>query len=159
RVSDGDGSCHLAAPDDLVAEMVAETVHNMVPSGRSGVRTTLREEWGMAQSANAGEEQYTTARQLVIAKDFEVRRSELSCPGHSLKMMARAASSSADQVMFDLEDGCAVSQKEAARATVAQALNTLDLVGKIRTFRPNGITTRYFYRDLIEIVEVAGRNL
>jgi citrate lyase subunit beta/citryl-CoA lyase len=74
-------------------------------------------------------------------------------------MMARAAASNADQVMFDLEDGCAVSQKEAARATVAEALNTLHFGGKIRTFRPNGITTRYCYRDLIEVVEAAGRNL
>ena len=99
------------------------------------------------------------ARQLVIAKDFIVRRSELTCPGHSMKMMAKAAASEADQVMFDLEDACAVSQKEAARATVAEALNTLDFQGKIRTFRPNNIGTKFFYRDLIAVVEAAGRNL
>lgn len=99
------------------------------------------------------------ARQLVIARDFIVRRSELTCPGHSLKMMAKAAASAADQVMFDLEDACAVSQKEAARKTVAEALNTLDFGGKIRTFRPNNIGTRFFYRDLIEVVEAAGAHL
>jgi citrate lyase subunit beta/citryl-CoA lyase len=113
----------------------------------------------MTEKERAGAELVGQASQLVIAKDFVVRRSELTCPGHSMKMMAKAAASAADQVMFDLEDACAVSQKEAARATVAEALNTLDFAGKIRTFRPNNIGTRFFYRDLIEVVEAAGRHL
>jgi citrate lyase subunit beta/citryl-CoA lyase len=95
----------------------------------------------------------------LAARDALVRRSELTCPGHSPKMMAKAAASSADQVMLDLEDACAVSQKEAARATVIEALNTLDFGGKIRTFRPNDIATRFCYRDVIAVVEAAGRNL
>jgi citrate lyase subunit beta / citryl-CoA lyase len=74
-------------------------------------------------------------------------------------MMAKAAASSADQVMFDLEDACAVSQKEAARRTVIEALTTFDFGGKIRTFRPNGLHTRYCYRDLIDVVEAAGSYL
>ena len=97
--------------------------------------------------------------QMVMARDFVVRRSELTVPGHSLKMMAKAAASNADQVMFDLEDACAVSQKVEARKTVVEALNTLDFGGKIRAFRPNNIRTRFFYRDLIEVVEAAGRNI
>ena len=48
-----------------------------------------------------------------------VRRSELACPAHSLKMMAKAAASEADEVIFDLEDGCAPSQKVAARTTLS----------------------------------------
>src|SRR5258708_26639240 len=95
----------------------------------------------------------------VLAPSDVIRRSQLTCPGHSAKMMAHAAASAADQVMFDLEDACAVSQKEAARATVAEALNTLDFGGKTRTFRPNAIASRFFYRDLITVVEAAGRHL
>jgi citrate lyase subunit beta/citryl-CoA lyase len=95
--------------------------------------------------------------QLVIARDFVVRRSELTCPAHSAKMMAKAAASTADQVMFDLEDACAVSQKVAARQTLIEALRTLDFGDKIRAFRPNNIRTRFFYRDLIEVVEAAGQ--
>src|SRR5205823_15080640 len=49
--------------------------------------------------------------QLVIARDFSIRRSELTCPAHSLKMMTKAAGSEADEVILDLEDSCAVSQK------------------------------------------------
>ncbi len=97
--------------------------------------------------------------QMVLARNFVVRRSELTVPGHSLKMMAKAATSSADQVMLDLEDACAVSQKVEARKTVIEALNTLDFGGKIRAFRPNNIRSRFFYRDLIEVVEAAGRNI
>ncbi len=97
--------------------------------------------------------------QMVLARDFVVRRSELTVPGHSLKMMSKAAASNADQVMFDLEDACAVSQKVEARQAVIEAFNTLDFHGKIRAFRPNNIRTRFFYRDLVEVVEAAGRNI
>lgn len=97
--------------------------------------------------------------QMVRARDFIVRRSELTVPGHSLKMMTRAAASNADQVMFDLEDACAVSQKVQARLTVIEALNTLDFQGKIRAFRPNDVHTRFCYRDLIDVVEAAGQNV
>ncbi|MGH2517169.1 MAG: HpcH/HpaI aldolase/citrate lyase family protein, partial [Ktedonobacterales bacterium] len=113
----------------------------------------------MSEESSAVVDTTAPSSQLVIAKGFVVRRSELTCPGHSMKMMAKAAASAADQVMFDLEDACAVSQKEAARRTVAEALNTLDFGGKIRTFRPNNIGTRFFYRDLIEVVEAAGDHL
>lgn len=95
-------------------------------------------------------------RQLVIARDFPVRRSELTCPGHSLKMMTKAAASDADEVIFDLEDACAVSQKIAARKTVVEALRTLDFKGKLRAFRPNNVKSRFFYGDVIEVVEQAG---
>src|SRR3954451_2130049 len=83
--------------------------------------------------------------QMVLARDFVVRRSELTVPGHSLRMMAKAAASSADQVMFDLEDACAVSQKIQARQTIIEAFKTLDFQGKIRAFRPNNIRTKFFY--------------
>jgi citrate lyase subunit beta / citryl-CoA lyase len=88
-----------------------------------------------------------------------VRRSELACPAHSLKMMAKAAASEADEVVFDLEDGCAPSQKVAARKTLVEAFTTLDFRRKIRAFRTNGIHTKFFYRDLIDVVEGAGRNI
>lgn len=92
-------------------------------------------------------------------ESITVRRSELACPAHSLKMMAKAAASEADEVVFDLEDGCAPSQKVAARKTLIEAFVTLDFRGKIRAFRANGIHTKFFYRDVIEVVEAAGGNI
>ena len=97
--------------------------------------------------------------QLVIAREFSVRRTELTCPAHSLKMMQKAAGSAADEVILDLEDSCAVSQKIEARRTLIEALRTLDFKGKIRAFRPNNIRTKFFYRDLIEVVEAAGQHV
>ncbi|HEY2389742.1 MAG TPA: CoA ester lyase [Candidatus Angelobacter sp.] len=92
-------------------------------------------------------------------RNVTVRRTELACPAHSLKMMAKAAASEADEVVFDLEDGCAPSQKAAARKTLIEALNTLDFRGKICAFRPNGIHTKFFYRDVIEVVEAVGNKI
>lgn len=91
--------------------------------------------------------------------NITVRRSELACPAHSLKMMAKAAASEADEVIFDLEDGCAPSQKIAARKTLVEAFNTLDFRGKVRAFRANGLNTKFFYRDVIEVVEAAGNQI
>src|SRR5579884_1466471 len=88
-----------------------------------------------------------------------IRRSELTCPAHSLKMMAHAAASEADEVIFDLEDGCAPSQKIPARTTLIEAFNTLDFRGKVRAFRPNGIHTKFFYHDVIDVVEAVGNKV
>jgi citrate lyase subunit beta/citryl-CoA lyase len=74
-------------------------------------------------------------------------------------MMAKAAASEADEVIFDLEDGCAPSQKVMARKTLVEAFTTLDFRGKIRAFRLNGIHTKFFYRDVIDVVEAAGSSI
>lgn len=89
-----------------------------------------------------------------------VRRSELTCPGHSLKMMAKAAASEADEVIFDLEDACAVSLKVAARKTVIEAFRTLEFSGgKVRAYRINGVDTHWCYRDLVDVLEAAGQQV
>lgn len=88
-----------------------------------------------------------------------VRRTELSCPGGSPKMAARAAASAADEVILDLEDSVAPSAKESARAAVVEAIRTLDWGDKVVAFRPNGFTSPWAYRDIIEVVEGAGDRL
>jgi len=97
-------------------------------------------------------------KKLVVTSP--VRRSELTCPGHSLKMMAKAAASEADEVIFDLEDACAVSQKDAARKTVIEALGAVPFSGgKVRAYRVNGVETPWCYRDVIDVLEAVGRNV
>ncbi|MGB0486102.1 MAG: aldolase/citrate lyase family protein, partial [bacterium] len=49
-------------------------------------------------------------------------RSILSVPGHSAKMQAKALQSTADLVMFDLEDSVALTEKEAARRQIIHTL-------------------------------------
>lgn len=94
-----------------------------------------------------------------MEQKLTVRRSELTVPGHSLKMLTKAAESKADEVMMDLEDACAPSQKVEARKTVVEALKTLDFRGKYVCFRPNNVRTKLCYDDIITIVEGAGDKL
>ena len=87
------------------------------------------------------------------------RRVQLSVPGSSDKMMAKAAASRADHVFLDLEDAVAPSAKEGARQNIVKALKELDWTGKTRCVRINDLTTKYAYRDIIEVVEGAGAHL
>jgi citrate lyase subunit beta / citryl-CoA lyase len=52
-----------------------------------------------------------------------VLRSLLFVPGHRREMIAQAAAAGADAVILDLEDGVAPGEKDAARRTVAAALD------------------------------------
>ena len=87
------------------------------------------------------------------------RRSCLAVPGSSTKMIGKAQGLPADQVFLDLEDAVAQLAKEDARKNVVAALNEGDWGGKVRTVRVNDLTTRWTYRDVIEVVEGAGANL
>src|SRR5439155_18664726 len=87
------------------------------------------------------------------------RRSGLSGPGSSPTMLAKAPSLPADEVFMDLEDSVAPGAKEEARANVIQALKEGDWTGKTAVVRVNGVSTRWCYRDVIEVVENAGQYL
>lgn len=87
------------------------------------------------------------------------RRSQLSVPGSSEKMLQKGAESHADHVFCDLEDAVAPSAKVEARSKIAWALNTLDWGKKTRCVRINDVTTEWCHGDIIEIVEKAGANL
>lgn len=80
------------------------------------------------------------------------RRSELATPASSERMCEKAAGSDADLVFLDLEDACAPSAKEEARATVVDALTGLDWGLTLRAVRVNGLGTRWCHDDIIEVV-------
>ena len=84
------------------------------------------------------------------------RRSILSVPGHIEKMHHKAAASTADVLMLDLEDSVPVDVKEAARRQIIDALQSVDWQGKTITFRMNALDTPFGYRDLLEVAETAG---
>ncbi|HYW03356.1 MAG TPA: CoA ester lyase [Gammaproteobacteria bacterium] len=90
---------------------------------------------------------------------MRLRRSELSTPGSSEKMMAKAAGSDADLVFLDLEDSVAPNAKAGARAGIVAALNGLDWGDKTRAVRINNLETPFAWRDIIEVVEGAGESL
>ena len=87
------------------------------------------------------------------------RRSCLSVPGSSPKMLAKAPTLPADEVFLDLEDSVAPLEKEAARQNVVEALRSQDFGEKTVVVRINAIDTRWAYRDIIEVVEGAGEHL
>ncbi len=90
---------------------------------------------------------------------MELRRVQLASPGSNLRMLENGSKSNADHVFLDLEDSVAPNQKVESRATVVKALREFDWSGKIACVRVNGLDTKWFYGDLIEVVEGAGDNL
>ena len=88
-----------------------------------------------------------------------IRRSELSTPGHSEKMIGKAAASDADMVFLDLEDAVAPSAKVGARKNIIAGLNELDWGTKIRSYRINSVDTQWCHDDIAEVVTGAGANI
>ena len=88
-----------------------------------------------------------------------LRRSVLSVPGSSEKMMSKTVSLPADEIMLDLEDGVALEEKEDARAKIIRSLVDYDWGGRVRAYRINGLATPFAYRDIIEVVEEAGTSI
>lgn len=94
-----------------------------------------------------------------MSRPARLRRSQLSVPGSSEKMLAKAAASDADHVFLDLEDAVAPSAKPGARKTIVEALNSLDWGKKTRCVRINDVTTQWCFEDIIAVVEGSGGNL
>lgn len=88
-----------------------------------------------------------------------LRRSELSVPASSEKMLRKAAQSAADLVFLDLEDAVAPPEKERAREQAIWALNELDWGHRVRAVRVNDAHTPWAHDDVIEVVTRAGHNL
>lgn len=94
-----------------------------------------------------------------MTRPFRLRRSELSTPGTSEKMMVKAAASAADLVFLDLEDAVAPAEKTKARQPVVEALTQLEWGTKVRAVRVNGTHTPWCHGDVTTIVEGAGGHL
>ncbi|MCF6387175.1 CoA ester lyase [Mycobacterium sp. MBM] len=89
---------------------------------------------------------------------YRPRRTCLSVPGSSDKMIEKAKTLAADQVFLDLEDAVAPEAKASARARVAAALagpgwNGASLIG----VRVNDWTTPWTHADVIEVVTEVAR--
>ncbi|WP_153502701.1 HpcH/HpaI aldolase/citrate lyase family protein [Cumulibacter manganitolerans] len=90
-------------------------------------------------------------------RPHRLRRSELSTPGSSPKMIAKAAQSAADLVFLDLEDAVAPSEKIPSRANIIAGLSTQDWGSKTRAYRINGVHTQWCHGDVIDVVGAAGQ--
>ena len=68
-----------------------------------------------------------------------LRRAMLFMPGNSMRKIEKAIGLGVDCIVMDLEDGVAFSQKEEARRTIVQVLQTLDFGRTERLIRINPV--------------------
>jgi citrate lyase subunit beta/citryl-CoA lyase len=87
------------------------------------------------------------------------RRSCLSVPGSSEKMLTKAPGLGSDMVFMDLEDSVAPLEKEAARAKVVDAIKNQDWGDKVVCVRINAWDTAWTVFDVVEVVGNAGDRL
>src|SRR5436190_16648286 len=87
------------------------------------------------------------------------RRSCLSVPGSSEKMLGKAPGLGADMIFLDLEDSVSPLEKEAAREKVVNAINGNDWVDAVLCVRVNAWDTEWTYRDVTYVVENASERL
>ena len=87
---------------------------------------------------------------------MRARRSSLSVPGSSERMLAKAAALEADEIVVDLEDSVAPDAKEQARELVGDLLAAERPVAVAVAVRINPLDRRWGERDVAELVERAG---
>lgn len=84
--------------------------------------------------------------------DIRIRRALLFMPGDSRSKIEKGIAFGVDSIIMDLEDGVAVSNKSAARATVAAALRELDFGRSEKLVRINPVSTTLFEDDIAATV-------
>jgi citrate lyase beta subunit len=89
-----------------------------------------------------------TSRRPVL----QVRRALLYIPGDSRRKIEKAAALGVDSLCLDLEDGVAVSQKQAARETIGAALRELDFGQSERLVRINRFGSGLEVDDLTQVM-------
>lgn len=83
-------------------------------------------------------------------------RSQLATPANSPERIDEALDSDADQIFFDLEDSLHASEKVEARRNLVEVVQTYDWGEKPLSYRMNGVRTRWWYDDVIEVVGAVG---
>lgn len=81
------------------------------------------------------------------------RRALLFMPGDDLRKIAKGASLGIDSIIMDLEDGVAAGRKDAARATVVEALAALDFGASERLVRLNSVGSGLVETDIAATVD------
>ncbi|SMX45345.1 L-malyl-CoA/beta-methylmalyl-CoA lyase [Actibacterium lipolyticum] len=83
-------------------------------------------------------------------------RCQLFGPGSRPAIFEKMASSAADVINLDLEDSVAPDDKPEARKNIIQAIGDIDWGNKYLSVRINGLDTPYWYRDVVDLLELAG---
>ncbi|HEY6274894.1 MAG TPA: CoA ester lyase [Streptosporangiaceae bacterium] len=94
-----------------------------------------------------------------MPSEYRPQRSCLAVPASSQRFIDSARGLPADEVFLDLEDAVAPAAKAAARGNVIAAVTAGGWEGKLLAVRINDATTRWAYRDVVEVVAEAGHGL
>ncbi|MGH9203534.1 MAG: HpcH/HpaI aldolase/citrate lyase family protein, partial [Vicinamibacterales bacterium] len=81
-----------------------------------------------------------------------VRRALLYMPGDDLRKIHKAATLDVDGVCLDIEDGVALSRKQAARETIAEALRAIDFGQSEQLVRINPVGSGMETEDLLATI-------
>jgi citrate lyase subunit beta / citryl-CoA lyase len=95
----------------------------------------------------------------VSGRESRPRRTTLAVPGSSERFIAKARDLPVDEVFLDLEDAVAPAAKAESRARVVGALTGGGWGTKLRAVRINDARTGWAHRDVLEVVEQAGKYL
>ncbi|AEV94578.1 citrate (pro-3S)-lyase subunit beta [Pediococcus claussenii] len=89
-----------------------------------------------------------------MANDTErLRRTMMFVPGNNPAMLKDAGIYGADSIMFDLEDAVSITEKDAARDLVYEALQTVDYGNAELVVRINGLDTPFYQNDIKAMVK------
>lgn len=86
-------------------------------------------------------------------------RCQLFGPASRPELFAKMAVSAADVINIDLEDSVAPDDKDSARQNAIAAINDVDWGNKYLSVRINGLDTLYWYRDVVDLLELGGERL
>nr|WP_314532088.1 citrate (pro-3S)-lyase subunit beta [uncultured Fusobacterium sp.] len=88
-----------------------------------------------------------------MAVKDRLRRTMMFLPGNNPSMITDAHIYGPDSVMIDLEDATSVTQKDAARFLVSEALKAIDYKTTERVVRINGLDTPFGADDIRAVVK------
>lgn len=88
-----------------------------------------------------------------------LRRSQLGIPGNEPSLMDDGMDSGADEIFLDLEDSLAPGEKVAARAELQEIVRDHEWEETVLSYRINGLDTRWWYQDIIEVVGAVGADV
>lgn len=96
---------------------------------------------------------------LQPAAPQRLNRCQLFGPGSRPALFAKMAASAADVVNLDLEDSVTPADKPKARAQVIEAISAVGWGRKTLSVRINALDTPYWYRDVVDLLELGGERL
>jgi len=85
-----------------------------------------------------------------------LKRSLLAIPGNEAELAKEASVTDADEIFLDLEDSLARNEKNPARDELMNIVRENNWNDKIVSYRINSVGTRWWHKDIIDVIERVG---